>query len=70
MGFSSPESYQRRRRIRRADWSVGGIAMEELQASAECEPDAGRLWLFHKMVSALKLEEGRQRMVADADQAE
>ena len=70
MGFSSPESYQRRRRIRRADWSVGGIAMEELQASAECEPDAGRLCLFHKMVSALKLEEGRQRMVADADQAE
>ena len=70
MGFSSPESYQRRRRIRRADWSVGGIAMEELQASAECEPGAGRLWLFHKMVSALKLEEGRQRMVADADQAE
>ena len=69
MGFSSPESYQRRRRIRRADWSVGGIAMEELQASAECEPGAGRLWLFHKKGFALKLEEGRQRMVADADQA-
>ena len=43
--------------------------MEELQASAMCEPIAGRLWLFHKKVFALKLEEGSQRMVADADQA-
>ena len=43
--------------------------MEELQASAMCEPIAGRLWLFHKKVFALKLEEGSQRMVADSDQA-
>ena len=69
MGYASPERYQRRRRIRRADGSVGGIPMEELQASAVCEPGAGRLWLFHKKVFPLKLEEGRQRMVADADQA-
>ena len=67
--FFSPESYQRRWSFRRADGSVGGIPLEELQASAVCEPGTGRLWLFHKKVFTLKLEEGSQRMVADADQA-
>jgi hypothetical protein len=51
--FFSPESYQRRWSFRRADGSIGGIPLEELQASAVCEPGTGRLWLqegFHNEV--------------------
>ena len=67
--FFSPESYHRRWSFRRANGSVGGIPLEELQASAVCEPGTGRLWLSTKKVFTLKLEGGSQRMVADADQA-
>ena len=48
---------------------IGGISLDELIASAVCEPVTGRLWLFHKKVFNLIRDQSTGRMVADVDQA-
>ena len=46
----SPKSYWSRWSFMRCDGTLGGIPLEELEASAVRDPSTGRLWLAHKKV--------------------
>ena len=65
----SPERYHRRWRFAGADGREGGIPLAELEASCVREPGRhGRLWLLHRKVFRIVVDEKTGEEVADRDQ--